>query len=168
MASKKKKAVTNYLAGYVPATYSPDVTEKEIKLIPPYPDAGVAYAGFAKRESGGAYQLLKQVPYRRSMQFSRSASGASLSLTAAKDADKDIYISFISLDYGTDTALNVDLYAYNAGVLLFRTTLNNTSGQKLFHFPVPILMSDTVFDNVVSASSTSTLTYTIIGWQEKK
>lgn len=166
--AKKKKAATNYLAGYVPATYSPDVTAKEISVIPPYPDAGVEYAGFAKREANGAYQLLKQVPYRRTMVFSRAASGSSLSLTANKDADKDIYISFISLDYGTDTAMFVDLYAYNAGTLLFRTTLNNTSGQKLFHFPVPILMSDTTFDNVVSASSTSTLTYTIIGWQEKK
>jgi hypothetical protein len=168
MAKKKAKAVTNYLAGYVPATYDPGVTAKEIASIPPYPDSGVEYAGFAKRESNGSYQLLKQIPYRRTMVFSRAASGASLSLTALKDADKDIYISFISLDYGTDTGMFVDLYAYNAGLLLFRTSLNNTSGQKLFHFPVPLLMNDTTFDNVVSASSTSTLTYTIIGWQEKK
>lgn len=61
MATKKKTTSSiNYLAGYVPATYNPNITSNEIKQIPPYGDQGVRFEGYFKRLKGNTYELVKQ------------------------------------------------------------------------------------------------------------
>lgn len=57
----KKKATPSFMDGYVPASFSPQVTSSEIKKIPPYEDVGVKYQNYSKRPStNGEYNLSKQ------------------------------------------------------------------------------------------------------------
>jgi len=58
--TKNKKTSVDYLAGYVPASYDPNITTSQIKQIPPYSDPSIRYEKYAKRLKGDTYELINQ------------------------------------------------------------------------------------------------------------
>lgn len=59
--AKKKTSTPDYLQGYVPASFQPQVQTAEIIKIPPYEDASVRYQGYSKRlAQNSSYILSKQ------------------------------------------------------------------------------------------------------------
>jgi len=74
----KKKTSDNYLAGYIPATQTIDLSlgTKAAATVPPYDDSGVSFKGYSKRLLGnGQYELKRQ---ERKMVYSSSNVAATL------------------------------------------------------------------------------------------
>lgn len=59
--AKKKTNDPAYLAGYIPASFTPSINASQIAQIPPYEDQGVKFQSFSKKIlSGNVYQLIPQ------------------------------------------------------------------------------------------------------------
>jgi len=101
----KKKVVNDYLAGYVPANFTPLVTTEQIKQIPPYPDPGVKFAGYAKvLSSNGNYDLKKQQTQHTTAYYSNTASGVQPSIFDVP-AGKTFYMTGICSQHSAVTTV---------------------------------------------------------------
>jgi len=167
--AKKKKDQTNYLDGYIPASYTPAINSQEIKQIPPYPDAGVEYAGFSKTMVNNQYRLNKQEPVvadktmistDSSIILYTPTSGKAFYLTDLIMQTQDAGIELI---YLTDGVL-----AAAAGVLMtlraYGPVTVASDPQTILHFSVPIKFVKDV--RLTTSVSGNTIQFNAIGWIE--
>jgi len=91
---KKKRDILSPLAGYIPASYSPEITGKEIKIIPPYPDRGVRFERFFKEVDKEFYSVKPQTPIHFITAINQAA-GSGTPLIYTVPSGKKFYISKI-------------------------------------------------------------------------
>jgi len=96
--AQKKKTKETFLNGYIPANVDINpITKESIEQIPPYPDGGVRYAGYAKQLLGdGKYKLLRQETVFTSYQSVASTTEVVLLTVPAKRSFYCTHIQFIS------------------------------------------------------------------------
>jgi hypothetical protein len=134
----KKKATTEYLAGYIPANYVPvQIGSEQIKQIPPYPDAGIRYEGYAKvLGSNGIYELKRQETKTNTALYGGIAAGAQLLFTVP--AGKTYYINKILIQHAAPstvpTALLLSDGVTTATNVKFRVQLTDTSQETFYDF----------------------------------
>jgi hypothetical protein len=166
MALKKLKELP--LGGYIKANFIPSsITANQIEAIPPYPDVGIEFKGYAKRLISGGYQLLKQDNYQLPMGFSWVASNAWLTLSANSRENTQIYINRISFSFYSDTACTIDLMEYPSGVLIARVACGaGDTGNMNIDLTAPYKLGSTTYVIQPSTPITGTIVANVSGWYE--
>jgi hypothetical protein len=165
-----KKSSIIPLAGYISSTYKPDISVKEINQIPPYPDVGVAYAGFAKKLTGDSgYRLLNQQSFKQILNFSWTASSSALTATSLALEGFDIYIKELQFSCYSDIDCILVLEENTGGKDICDIALKGGSstitGNITLHSPFKL--KDSVFRAGPSTPITGKITFNISGWYEK-
>jgi len=172
MASKEGTPL--YLGGYVPSKYTPQVSSAEIKQIPPYPDSGVAYAGYFKVDKGAKYDLFPQ--FRFNECFIVTPAAAVVVLVTLLKSQRlyitDIHIT-LSVDHIDNTikiqqkastgTKDIFLFQYPSDLEVGATVpVNYPIGS--MHFSVPVLVKEFLqLDTNVTGDE---FAITINGWVE--
>jgi len=156
------------LAGYISAKFIPSsVTASQIEAIPPYPDVGIEFKGYAKKLGTGGYTLLKQENYQLPMAFSWTTSNAPLTLSVQPRDRTDIYINQISFSGFSDTNVYINLYESPSNKLIARFALQaNAGGSMAINLIAPYKMKDVTFGIQPSTPITGTIVANIAGWYE--
>jgi hypothetical protein len=88
----------------VPANFSPQITEKEIKIIPPYPDQGIRYEGYAKILEQNGYISKKQGTRYYVLNMQNKAAGAGITVSRVDSDTKNYFVTGIWIQYSTQAA----------------------------------------------------------------
>jgi len=178
--AKKKAVVQDYLAGYVPATYSPGVTVGQIKQIPPYPDKGVAFAQYAKDQRGDDFLLVRQTPRFYSVAYTNQVSPTTDTITRSNKATAIFYCTGVLVQFKaslSSTSAYVDLYdgsSINPRFRVFYWGDSTAAANKMAHFFVDLSGCPRKFDQDIQVLINNGLTsgewlhLELFGWEETR
>jgi hypothetical protein len=131
----------------------------------PYPDSGVAYAGYFKRQlSGNRYELKPQTPYYRN--FSGSLGDGIL--TSSPTFITAIAISAIALTGKSSTGDELALNNANNSSSNTRFSIHMVDGSYnyIYSFPTPLQFENGIYYDAFGGSGTGRTQVQLWGWTE--
>ena len=177
--TKKKKEVP--LPGYIKPSFIPDesLSKKELAIIPPYPDAGVDYAGYSKTQKGPAEFVLNPQTLYNDTVIQTALTGSSTSYMANPPEGKQLYIksvqincSVAAVDVNTYVQL-IDSFNLTNQKILWQTQLLRSESVEVT-FGVPLKVANSRFGGVrgfmikinAAATTINAISVNVQGWIE--
>jgi hypothetical protein len=171
MTAKKQSPNYNYLSGYVPASYVPEISSSQIIAIPPYDDEGVSFKGYSKRLKGlNTYELFPQI--RRSQGF--IVPDATTFMTAQRsDKEKKFYTTSIHIDYLNSSGIPIYVILIDGALSTDKQRVSFTINNGNNHFDIDCKDSPRDFQTINYSILLSSalalgdyLQVTMYGWAE--
>jgi len=139
MAKKKTSSNVDYLAGYVPATFTPQINPAQIAQIPPYEDQGVKFQGFSKRLIGGTYQLFPQQRF-----FIQDNAANTLTTQTAFTVPQNRKLFISSIWFSGTAGSSTDSWTLRDGALFISLFQNFSNHQEQIIFDPPLEFKDSL------------------------
>ncbi len=128
----KKKTTVDYLSGYIPAGFSPTVSQSNVNIIPPYDDRGVSFKVYSKTLRGdGSYELNPQI---RRLQNARIGGAVTTSTSGTRiDTKKSFYCAGIHVGFkSTNPQIFVSMYDGSSAASTLKFDFLIFAGQNQF------------------------------------
>lgn len=130
----------------------------------PYPDAGVRWEAYYKRQlSGQKYEIKPQTPYRKIIY----ANTADALLTPYPTFITTISLWYSLAGLGSGDDLQLGDGNINSGNVQFeKRIINGTYGEFVWVFPRPLIFLQGIYLDNGATSGTGTMRFELWGWQE--
>jgi hypothetical protein len=156
----KKKTTENFLSGYLPAGYSPDVTTAQIAQIPPYEDAGISFQGYSKKATGSNQWQL--TPQQRFFLQDNAANTLSAQIPFVIPTNRALYVS--SIWFSGTAGASTDSWILRDGSIFISEFQNFDNHQEQIIFDPPLKFTNSLSWEM--QQSPSQLYLNFFGWLE--